>query len=435
MRNMTPENIAEACGGILSGCEALLGKEITLVTTDSRKAVSGSLYIPMKGTRDGHDFIPGAMANGAALTLTEREEAAAGYPYIKVKRTDIAIQRIAEFYRKQFDIPVVGITGSVGKTSTKEMIAAMLGEKYCVLKTEKNFNNNLGLPLTLFNLRPEHEAAVVEMGISHFGEMTDLARTARPDIMVIGNIGTCHLEFLKDRDGVFAAKTECFEYLRSGGTVVLNGDDDKLAQVKDVHGRAPVFYGRSPRCRVTVENEIPRGFDGTDITVSVDDREFPVHVPLAGEHFVMNALAAAAVGSLLGLTDEEIARGIAKTPAPTFTWLWWRAKPSMPGTRKRNTGASLRKPPQIAPRRAFVMSFAESVRWMMNWSVHQYHTPIVTDATTTPSHGNALCVSECQRPNASTLPVDLIVCFSTAQPSAIEFAAWPSTCTPELPRW
>ena len=315
MRNMTPENIAEACGGILSGCEALLGKEITLVTTDSRKAVSGSLYIPMKGTRDGHDFIPGAMANGAALTLTEREEAAAGYPYIKVKRTDIAIQRIAEFYRKQFDIPVVGITGSVGKTSTKEMIAAMLGEKYCVLKTEKNVNNNLGLPLTLFNLRPEHEAAVVEMGISHFGEMTDLARTARPDIMVIGNIGTCHLEFLKDRDGVFAAKTECFEYLRSGGTVVLNGDDDKLAQVKDVHGRAPVFYGRSPRCRVTVENEIPRGFDGTDITVSVDDREFPVHVPLAGEHFVMNALAAAAVGSLLGLTDEEIARGIAKTPA------------------------------------------------------------------------------------------------------------------------
>ena len=315
MRNMTPENIAAACGGVLSGCEALSGQEMTMVITDSRKAIPGSLYIPMKGARDGHDFIAAAFKNGAVLTLTEREEAAEGFPFIKVERTDIAIQRIAEFYRKQFDIPVVGITGSVGKTSTKEMIASMLGEKYNVLKTEKNFNNNLGLPLTLFNLRPEHEVAVVEMGISHFGEMTDLARTARPDIMVINNIGTCHLEFLKDRDGVFAAKTECFEYLRSDGIVVLNGDDDKLAAVKEVHGRAPVFYGRSPRCRVTAENETPCGFDGTDIIVSADDREFPVHVPFAGSHMVMNALAAVTVGSLLGLTDEEINRGIAKTPA------------------------------------------------------------------------------------------------------------------------
>ena len=315
MRNMTPENIAAACGGTLHGCEGILGQEVTLVTTDSRKAVPGALYIPMKGNRDGHDFIPGAMAAGAMLTLTERAEAAAGFPYIKVARCEIAIQRIAEFYREQFDIPVVGITGSVGKTSTKEMIASMLAEKYNVLKTEKNFNNNLGLPLTVFNLRPEHTCAVLEMGISHFGEMTDLARTARPDIMVITNIGNCHLEFLGDRDGVFEAKTECFEYLRSGGTVVLNGDDDKLANVREVHGRVPVFYGHSPRCRVTVENETPCGFEGTDIIASVDDNEMPIHVPFAGEHMVMNALAAAAVGTLLGLTEEEIARGIAKTPA------------------------------------------------------------------------------------------------------------------------
>ena len=237
MKNLTPENIAKACGGTMVNCENILGREVTAVTTDSRKVTEGCLYIPMKGAKfNGHDFIPQVMESGALLSLTEKDEAAEGYPYIKVKRTDIAIQRIAEFYRVELGIPVVGITGSVGKTSTKEMIAAVLSQKYNVLKTAGNFNNNLGLPLTIFRITEEHEIAVLEMGISHFGEMTDLARTARPNTMVITNIGTCHLEFLKDRDGVFEAKTECFEYVDfENGTVVLNGDDDKLCRVDQVH--------------------------------------------------------------------------------------------------------------------------------------------------------------------------------------------------------
>ena len=312
MKNLTPENIAKACGGTMVNCENILGRELTAVTTDSRKITEGCLYIPMKGAKfNGHDFIPQVMEGGALLTLTEKDEAAEGYPYIKVKRTDIAIQRIAEFYRVELGIPVVGITGSVGKTSTKEMIAAVLSQKYNVLKTAGNFNNNLGLPLTIFRITEEHEIAVLEMGISHFGEMTDLARTARPNTMVITNIGTCHLEFLKDRDGVFEAKTECFEYVDfENGTVVLNGDDDKLCRVDQVHGRAPIFYGMDPGMRVYAENIQPLGLKGTACTINIDDRYFDVTVPIPGRHMVMNALAGAAVGSLYGLTDEEIKAGI-----------------------------------------------------------------------------------------------------------------------------
>ena len=312
MKNLTPENIAKACGGTMVNCENILGREVTAVTTDSRKITEGCLYIPMKGAKfNGHDFIPQVMEGGALLSLTEKDEAAEGYPYIKVKRTDIAIQRIAEFYRVELGIPVVGITGSVGKTSTKEMIAAVLSQKYNVLKTAGNFNNNLGLPLTIFRITEEHEIAVLEMGISHFGEMTDLARTARPNTMVITNIGTCHLEFLKDRDGVFEAKTECFEYVDfENGTVVLNGDDDKLCRVDQVHGRAPIFYGMDPGMRVYAENIQPLGLKGTACTINIDDRYFDVTVPIPGRHMVMNALAGAAVGSLYGLTDEEIKAGI-----------------------------------------------------------------------------------------------------------------------------
>ena len=312
MKNLTPENIAKACGGTMVNCENILGREVTAVTTDSRKVTAGCLYIPMKGAKfNGHDFIPQVMEGGALLSLTEKDEAAEGYPYIKVRRTDIAIQRIAEFYRVELGIPVVGITGSVGKTSTKEMIAAVLSQKYNVLKTAGNFNNNLGLPLTIFRITEEHEIAVLEMGISHFGEMTDLARTARPNTMVITNIGTCHLEFLKDRDGVFEAKTECFEYVDfENGTVVLNGDDDKLCRVDQVHGRAPIFYGMDPGMRVYAENIQPLGLKGTACTINIDDRYFDVTVPIPGRHMVMNALAGAAVGSLYGLTDDEIKTGI-----------------------------------------------------------------------------------------------------------------------------
>ena len=282
MKQMTPRNIAHACGGTYFGPESVLDREVTSVTVDSREAKPGCLYVPMRGTRaDGHDFIPKAMEAGALLTLTERKEEKPAFPCIRVDSTAEAIQKIAGFYRRALGIPVVGITGSVGKTSTKEMIAAVLSRKYRVLKTAGNFNNNLGLPLTIFRLTEEDDIAVLEMGISHFGEMEKLADTAEPDTMVITNIGECHLEFLGDRDGVFRAKTECFHYMKPDGTVILNGEDDKLSRVAEVNGRKPVFYGCDPKFRV-----------------------------YADRHMVMNALAGAAVGSLYGLTMEEIRDGI-----------------------------------------------------------------------------------------------------------------------------
>ena len=314
MKQMTPAAIAKACHGRWHGPAELKDREVTAVTTDSRKVTGGCLYIPMKGTRaDGHDYIPQAMEAGAMLTLTEHSEGVSQYPHILVKSTAKAIQEIAGFYRRVMGLPVVGITGSVGKTSTKEMIAAVLSQKYRVLKTLGNFNNNLGLPLTIFRITEEDEIAVLEMGISHFGEMTDLADTAEPDTMVITNIGECHLEFLGDRDGVLKAKTECFDYVKLTGTVILNGEDDKLGTITDVHGRQPVFYGMSPKFRVYADNIRPLGLKGTACTIWIDEESVDVTVPQPGMHMVMNALAGAAVGSVYGLTMDEIKAGIEST--------------------------------------------------------------------------------------------------------------------------
>ncbi len=312
MKSLTIRNIAASCGGIYHGPEALLDREVTSVTTDSRNAGPGCLFVAIKGARvDGHDFIDAVMEKGALAALTEREPGEGdSRPCIVVGSTAAAIQEIAGFYRRALGLPVVGVTGSVGKTSTKEVIASVLARKYRVLKTAGNFNNNLGLPLTIFRLTEEDEIAVLEMGISHFGEMTDLAKTAEPDTMVITNIGTCHLEFLGDRSGVFRAKTECFDYMKKDGLVILCGEDDKLAEVEEVHGRSPVFYGMDSRFRVYADRVKPLGLKGTRCTIHVDDDAFDVTIPIPGGHMVLNALAGAAVGSLYGLSAEEIREGL-----------------------------------------------------------------------------------------------------------------------------
>ena len=212
MKNMTLGNIAEACSGTYHGTEEAKEKTITDITTDSRKAGKGSLFVAIKGEKvDAHRFIPAVFEQGALCVICEQAPEQAAGAYILVESSLQAIKDIAEFYRKQLDMKVVGITGSVGKTSTKEMIASVLSEKYRVLKTLGNFNNELGLPLTVFRLREEDEIAVLEMGISNFGEMHRLSKSARPDFCVMTNIGKCHLEFLGDRDGVLSAKSEIFD--------------------------------------------------------------------------------------------------------------------------------------------------------------------------------------------------------------------------------
>lgn len=311
MKNLTLENITSVCEGVYHGSADALALEVTAITTDSRKVEEGCLFVPIVGERvDAHKFIPDVMAKGALATLSEKPLENADFPYILVESTLQAVKDIAEFYLEQLQIPVVGITGSVGKTSTKEVIASVLKEKYRTLKTQGNFNNELGLPLTVFRLREEHEIAVLEMGINHFGEMSRLAKIAKPQTCVITNIGTCHLENLGDRDGVLKAKTEVFAYLRPDGNIILNGDDDKLATVQEYNGIRPVFFGLDAGYGVYADNLVSHGLLGTSCRIHLGEDAFDVQVPVPGRHMVYNALAAAAAGRIYGLTKEQIKAGI-----------------------------------------------------------------------------------------------------------------------------
>lgn len=316
MRNMTLERIAQACHGTYVGDLGKMQLEIKGAVTDSREMEEGFLFIPIRGARaDGHDFIPQVAAQGAAAVLSEKELVECAVPYIRVDSSEQALKDIAEYYRSQLTIPIIGITGSVGKTSTKEMVASVLSEKYRVLKTEKNFNNEIGLPLTLLRIREEHQVAVVEMGISDFGEMHRLAKMAKPDICVITNIGICHLENLKTRDGILKAKSEIFDFLRPEGHIILNGEDDKLATVTEAAGVRPAFYGfrqemEGVHKEITADGVVNCGLKGVKARLHTPKGTGNVHIPIPGEHNIYNAMAAAAVGLYLGMELSEIQAGI-----------------------------------------------------------------------------------------------------------------------------
>lgn len=313
MKNMTLKNIAEACGGRLFGGREEL--EVAGAVMDSRLIEKDFLFFAIKGERvDGHSFIPQVMEKGAACAVCEKapvsENGEAAGPYILVENVQQAMQDIAAFYRSGLTIPVVGITGSVGKTSTKEFIAAVLGEKYQVLKTQGNYNNELGVPLTLLRIREEHEAAVVEMGINHFGEMHRLSRMVKPDIVVMTNIGDCHLEALGSREGILRAKSEIFDFSKEDGAVVINGDDAMLSTIKNVHGNPPFTYGKNKNNDCYATNIQSKGLFGSEAQIHLPSGSFQAEIPLPGEHMIYNALAAAAVGERAGLSPEEISAGI-----------------------------------------------------------------------------------------------------------------------------
>ena len=217
--------------------------------------------------------------------------------------------RLAEAYRKTLDIPVIGITGSVGKTTAKEMVSAVLSQRFKVLKTDKNFNNELGVPLTIFRIEPEHEAAVIEMGISDFGEMSRLAQMVRPTDAVYTLIGNAHLDRLHDRQGVFRAKTEMLEYMPDDGTVFLNADDDLLSACSCRPSR--VFYGLGDKADIRAENIKTDGAALQSCDIISGKRRIHVSIPAYGRHMVYAALEGAAVGMKFGLRDDEIIRGIA----------------------------------------------------------------------------------------------------------------------------
>jgi UDP-N-acetylmuramoyl-tripeptide--D-alanyl-D-alanine ligase len=314
MKELTLAQIAEACGGTLIGGNEAKEYTVTGVEIDSRRVKAGDLFVAIPGEKvDGHKFIPDVLKKGA-YALSQQSLDVDG-AYILVEDTVTAMKRLARFYRNTLDIKVVGITGSVGKTSTKEMIASVLGTKFRVHKTQGNFNNGIGLPLTIFQIEKEHQVAVLEMGISEFGEMHELADMAQPDIMVITNIGLCHLENLKTRDGILKAKTESFAHLKPDGVVILNGDDDKLSTVEQVAGRKPVFYGIRGRnlCETSVcaDAVTEHGLEGMTAEFHTPQGDMEVFIPIPGEHNIYNALAATCVAEQLGLSMDEIKCGIA----------------------------------------------------------------------------------------------------------------------------
>ncbi len=311
MKNLSLENVVAAVRGDYKGDASLLRREVRAVTTDSRQLSEGCLFAAIPGERvDGHSFIPAAFAGGALAVLAEKLPEACAGPVILVPSTENALKKLAAFYRAQLPVTVLGVTGSVGKTTAKEMCASVLSQRFCTLKTEKNFNNELGVPLTLFRLREEHELAVVEMGVSDFGEMRRLTEMAQPDMALYTAIGHAHLENFGDLEGVLRGKGEMLEGMVGEGPVFACGDDALLA-AWDVGKKKKVLFGTGENCDVRAENVRSLGLDGTACEVVSGGRRIPVEIPAFGMHMIYAALGAAAVGLHMGLTDEEIAAGIA----------------------------------------------------------------------------------------------------------------------------
>ena len=316
MKPITLAQAADAMGGTLIGGDGTA--VIESVIMDSRLDVTGALFVAIAGERaDGHDFVPDVLSRGAVCCLVEREIPHASGPQILVDSTLRAVRDLAGFYRRMFDIPFIGITGSVGKTSTKDMLATTLSAKFRVHRTAGNFNNELGVPMTLLALRDEHEVAVIEMGISDFGEMTRLTDMVRPHIAILTIIGYAHLDNLGDRSGVYKAKTEIFHGLQESGMALLNGDDDmlRICNVADIApGKTHTtrrLYGLEPHNNYRATNITSLGEAGTSCTFTWDDHTLDVTIPAFGTPFVYAALASTAVGDHLGMTPEEIKRGIA----------------------------------------------------------------------------------------------------------------------------
>ena len=310
---MTPCTAREICAAVGGTLLQDSGAPVTGVTTDSRAVQPGQLFIPLVGERfDGHAYISKALEGGAAgcLTAAAPETLLPGKLYIQVADTRLALKALASWYRDKFDLPVVQVTGSAGKTTTKEMIASVLSQRYNTLRTEGNFNNDIGAPLTLLRLMPEHQAAVIETGMNHFGEIRYLGEMVRPDIAVITNVGDAHIENLGNtRQGILRAKCEIFENLTPEGIAVLNGDDELLNTV--TLSQTILRCGVGDGCGVRVTDIDDRGLEGVACTVTIEGEHYRLTTSAPGRYMIYPMAMAAAIGRRLGLTGEEITAGVA----------------------------------------------------------------------------------------------------------------------------
>ena len=315
METITLAQLLEAVGGRLVEGYDRLDTPIDQVETDSRAIHPGTLFIPLVGDRfDGHAYIGAALRGGAAgcVTAREPEERLPDKFYVKVADTQRALRDLAAWYRGRFHIPFIGVTGSVGKTTAKDMLAAVLGVKYRVLKTEGNFNNNVGLPLTLLRLGAGDEAAVLEMGMDGPGQIDYLAGIVQPDIGVITNIGDAHIERLGSRDNILKAKCELLPHIKKDGLVVLNGDDALLSTLRGKTPVPAVFCGQGENCEYRAQVTGGDGISHIHCRLTTPNMDRDVKIPALGEHMIYPALIAAAVGERFGLTPDQIEEGFGR---------------------------------------------------------------------------------------------------------------------------
>lgn len=300
-------------GGLICGSAEVA---VNSVSTNSKEIRNGALFVPIKGEKfDGHAFIGEAFAAGAVSTLTSEQNAGAvalsdkNKVHIKVADTKVALQRLAAYYRQKFDIPVVGITGSVGKTSTKEMIASVLAARFNVHKTTGNLNGQIGLPLTMFGLERSHDVAVVEMGISEFGEMERLLAIAKPTCAVVTNIGVTHIENLHTKENIFNEKFKIAGSLGKDGCLFVNGDDEILRNVPKSRDFRVVTFGLKNNCDFTARDI---AFEGGKTTFEAvhNGKSQRFEVLTIGEHNIYNALVAVAIGHFMGMSEAQIQAGL-----------------------------------------------------------------------------------------------------------------------------
>lgn len=312
--------IVKACGGKLLSPSRSAGETvITGFSTDSREIKPGSMFVPIRGEKtDGHSYIPTVFQNGGSASFTDHELPGTEGPLVLVSDCRTALQKAAAWYRGQFSMPVVGITGSVGKTTMKEMAAQALSAGFNVYKTPGNQNSQVGVPVTVCGFKKEHTAAVVEMGVSMPGEMARIAAVARPTCAVMTNIGVSHIEFMKTRENILREKSHIADHLPADGVLLVNGDDSLLPTLKNTCGHKVVTFGLSPQCdwRAVELREADKGTFFTCLAPSGE--KWQLFVPAAGEHNVRNALAAMALAVTLGVPAEDAARAIGAYKAPAM---------------------------------------------------------------------------------------------------------------------
>lgn len=294
------------------GTTAPFDAEITCISTDTRQLPEGCLFLALRGAKfDGHDFVQQAIEAGAVAAVTDTQ--IADLPCVVVKHTGQALLDIAGYYRDLFNIPLVGVTGSVGKTTTKEMIACVLSEKFNTLKTAQNFNNEIGMPKTLFGLTKEHGAAVIEMGMNHFGEISRMSRSAKPTMAVITNIGYSHIEHLGSQEGILKAKLEMLDGMKADAPLIVSADDPMLCDLRKKLERLVLTYSVHPAIGVDVYATDIKEDDGvTTFTINWNQESILAVLPTVGIHNVKNALAAFLVGYTAGMMPQEIVCGLAK---------------------------------------------------------------------------------------------------------------------------